>query len=35
MLGEEDESLGMSFSLISGEEEVEEMVEKLTGDILR
>jgi hypothetical protein len=25
----------MAFSLISGEEEVEEMVEKLTGDILR
>jgi hypothetical protein len=36
VLGEEDEEAwGMAFSLVSGEQEVEEMVEKLTGNILR
>jgi hypothetical protein len=36
VLGEEDEGAwGMAFSLVSGEEEVKEMVEKLVGDVLR
>jgi hypothetical protein len=34
-LGKKMKRLGATFSLVSGEEEVEKMVEKLVGDVLR
>jgi hypothetical protein len=32
---EDEEAWGMTFSLVSGEEEVKEIVEKLVADVLR